>query len=234
MLTLGIISAFWGILFALQQDDLKSLLAYSSIENVGLVLAAIGLSVLGGKFHLPILPALALTAAIFHSVNHGLFKSLLFLAAPGSIDIKTHTRNLNLLGGLGKRMPQTLIFFFIGSAALCALPPLNGFSSKWLVYQSLFRLALVSKSLWASGFAIICIGVMALVGALAIACFTKALGMSFFKEADHTDSKVTEVNSNMMMSAYKFCYCLHAPGSLCTLGHESNQADLHLNLRKRF
>jgi len=200
MLTLGIISAFWGILFALQQDDLKSLLAYSSIENVGLILAAIGLAVLGERLHLPILSALALTAAIFHCVNHGLFKSLLFLAT-GSVDSKAHTRNLDLLGGLGKNMPQTLIFFFVGSAALCALPPLNGFSSKWLVYQSLFRLALVSKSLWVSGFAVVCIGVLALVGALAIACFTKALGMSFLGRARSRGAKhATEVNRFMVTS----------------------------------
>jgi hydrogenase-4 component B len=182
MLALGVISAFWGILFALQQNDLKTLLAYSSIENVGLVLAAIGLSMVSQRLHLNALAGLALCAAIFHCINHGMFKSLLFLGA-GAIDIRAHTRNLEHLGGLGRLMPNTMLFFLIGSAALCALPPLNGFSSKWLLYKSIFDLACLSHDLWISGLAAVCIGFLAIVGALAVACFTKAVGFAFLGRA---------------------------------------------------
>jgi len=200
LLALGMISAFWGILFALQQNDLKSLLAYSSIENVGLVLAAIGLSLISQRLHLNALAGLALSAAIFHCINHGMFKSLLFLGA-GAIDSRAHSRNLENLGGLGKNMPQTMLFFLIGSAALCALPPLNGFSSKWLVYKSLFDLACISRNLWISGLAVTCIGGLAIVGALAVACFTKAIGFAFLgRPRSPAAERATECTGYMQLA----------------------------------
>jgi hydrogenase-4 component B len=178
ILTLGLISAFWGMLSALLQRDLKTLLAYSSIENVGLILIGISIALIAQGLNLPIIAGISLAAAIFHCVNHGLFKSLLFLTA-GTIDANVHTRDMELLGGLGKFMPFTMIFFIIGGAAICALPPLNGFNSKWLIYQSLFRLACDSGSLWLSGGAIGCIGILAIVSGLALYCFTKAIGITF-------------------------------------------------------
>jgi hydrogenase-4 component B len=181
MLFLGIISAFWGILHALLQDDLKCLLAYSSIENVGLILLGIGLSLICNRLHMPVLAGLSLAAAIFHSVNHGLFKSLLFLGA-GAVDTGAHSRKLEVLGGLGKKMPMTMIFFVIGCAAICSLPPLNGFSSKWLLYSSLFQTA-CGTNFWLGVLSVACIGILAIVSGLALACFAKVIGIAFLGRA---------------------------------------------------
>ena len=197
MLTLGVISAFWGVLLAFLQQDLKVLLAYSSIENVGLIMIGIGMAVIGKSFGLPVVVALGLSGAIYHCLNHGFFKSLLFLGA-GAIDSKTHTRSLEHYGGLGKKMPWTMVSFFIGSAAICSLPPLNGFNSKWLIYQSLFQLANTSPSFWMGAIMVICIGTMGLISGLTIATFTKAIGVAFLgrprsPEAEHA----VEVSMNM-------------------------------------
>lgn len=178
LLVIGAISAFWGVLFALVQHDLKRLLAYHSVENVGIILMGIGLALYGTSLLLPWVVSLGTAAALFHSINHGLFKSLLFLGA-GTIDASAHTRDLSHLGGLAKSMPATMLFFVIGSAAICALPPLNGFASKWLIYQALFHLACEAHSAVSAGLSCAAIGLLALVGALAVACFTKAIGVSF-------------------------------------------------------
>jgi hydrogenase-4 component B len=182
MLALGLISAFWGVLCALIQHDLKTLLAYHSIENVGLILIGISLALVGLHLNLPLVATISLAGAIFHCVNHGLFKSLLFLGA-GVIDSRAHTRDLELLGGLARGMPWTMLFFVIGSAAICALPPLNGFNSKWLIYQSLFKLACDSGSLWLGGLAVACIAILSLVSGMALYCFTKAVGIAFLGRA---------------------------------------------------
>jgi len=187
LLVLGVISAFWGILYALMQNDLKCLLAYSSIENMGIILIGISLSLIANYYNMPLLAALALAGALFHTINHGLFKCLLFLAA-GAIDVCAHTRNLERVGGLGKKMPGTMILFTIGTLAVCSLPPLNGFSSKWLIYQSLFRLACANQSLILSGVCFVSIGVLALVSGLALACFTKATGIIFLGRSRSSDS----------------------------------------------
>lgn len=207
MLALGIISTFWGVLYALMQHDLKTLLAYHSIENVGLILSAISLALICQRLHLPLLADLSLAAAIYHCVNHGLFKALLFLGA-GSIDCQAHTRDLELLGGLGKTMPWTMLFFFIGSAAICALPPLNGFNSKWLVYQSFFHLAYRSNSLWMASMAVACIGVLALVSGMALACFTKAFAIAFLgRPRSKQAANASEVDIYMRMSQALLAIC---------------------------
>ncbi len=194
-LALGTVSAFWGVLFALTQKDLKRLLAYSSIENVGLIMMGVGICLYCKTSHLPDLAVLALAAALLHSVNHGLFKSALFLAA-GAVDAGAGTRDLEQLGGLASRMRFTTLTFLAGSAAICALPPFNGFASKWLLYQSLFRLASESVSPVSRALPLACIGVLALVGGLAVACFTRAAGIGFlgrprvhFVERAHEGSK---------------------------------------------
>ena len=210
MLFLGITSAFWGILHALLQDDLKCLLAYSSIENVGLIVMGIGLSLICNRLHHPDLAALSLAAAIFHSVNHGFFKSLLFLGA-GAIDSGAHTRNLEALGGLGKKMPNTMIFFVIGAAAICSLPPLNGFSSKWLLYSSLFQLANAS-GFWLAVLSVGCIGIMAIVSGLALACFTKVVGIAFLGRARSAGAEHAREATGSMQAAQAllafFCVAL--------------------------
>ncbi len=185
MLALGLVSAVWGVLFALVESELKRLLAFSSVENVGLILMGIGVSLLMRNSHFHELSIIALTAAIFHCVSHGLIKSLLFLAA-GSIHSSVHSTDLNKLGGLGKKMPWTMATFIIGSAAICSLPPLNGFVSKWLLYQGLLQTAWQSESVIERSLSLLSIGSLAMVGGLALATFTKAVGVAFLGNARAT------------------------------------------------
>jgi len=178
LLGLGAISAFWGVLFALLQHDFKRLLAYHTVENVGLILIGVGGSIAAANLGLPVVATLALGAALFHVLNHALFKSLLFLGA-GAVDFSSHTRDLDQLGGLGQRMPWTFALFTLGAAAICGLPPLNGFASEWMLYQGSLHLSgsRVIPLLRFSG--LLMAGWIALVGALALACFTKAVGVVF-------------------------------------------------------
>lgn len=131
----GLFSALFGAIFAAVQTDMKRLLAYSSIENIGLIFTGIGLAILFETCHLPIFAALALTAALIHSLNHSLFKSLLFLAT-GSVLHATNQRSLGKLGGLIRRMPWVATLALVGTLAIAGLPPLNGFVSEWLLLQS--------------------------------------------------------------------------------------------------
>lgn len=178
LLGLGTISAVWGVLFALMERDLKRMLAFSSVENMGLIALAIGVAVLANCRHLPTVTALATAAAIFHSINHGLTKALLFLAA-SSVERATRTRDMSTLGGLAKKLPWTMLCFFIGSLSICALPPLNGFASKWLIYETFFRLSFERAELPERAMGLAMVGVLAFVGALSLACFTKAVGIAF-------------------------------------------------------
>lgn len=190
-MVIGAISAFWGVLFALLQHDLKRLLAYHTVENIGLILLGIGISLIAHDFSLGSVARTALAAALFHTMNHGIFKSLLFLSS-GAVDMQTGTRDLERLGGLGKKMPVTFAMFLVGSAAICALPPLNGFASEWLLYQSILNIANHSISGLITFVALILIGWIALIGTLALACFTKAIGTAFL---GHPRSSLTEHTS---------------------------------------
>ncbi len=177
ILALGVLSGVLGVAFALGQHDLKRLLAYHSVENIGIICIGLGLALLGRSAGRPELIALGLAGALFHVWNHGLFKSLLFFSA-GSTVHATGTREMDLLGGLAPRMPSTALLFLIGAAAICGLPPLNGFASELLIYLGLFRSALRdSGDLWLAG----ALGApaLALIGALAVACFAKAFGVVF-------------------------------------------------------
>jgi len=212
MLAMGLISLFWGILWALVQKDLKSLLAYCSIENAGLILVCISLAIICHGINMPEIGALFLAAAIFHCVNHGLFKSLLFLGA-GAIDCRAHTRDLELLGGLAGKLPWTMFFFVIGSAAICSLPPLNGFSSKWLIYQSLFMLANKFHSIWLSGLSMSCIAILGLVSGMSLYCFTKAIGIGFLgRPRSHAAEHATEVTLPMLAAQLLLALCCVALG----------------------
>ncbi|MCA9467172.1 MAG: hydrogenase 4 subunit B, partial [Nitrospira sp.] len=119
------------------QHDLKKLLAYSSVENIGIILMGIGAGMIFSAYGFPELAALGIIAGLYHTLNHAVFKSLLFLGA-GSLLYATHTRNMEEYGGLLKRMPWTGLFFLIGAVAISALPPTNGFVSEWLIFQNLF------------------------------------------------------------------------------------------------
>ncbi len=177
ILTLGAISAVLGVAFALGQHDIKRLLAFHSVENVGIILMGLGVAMIGIAVHHPVWVILGIAGCLLHVWNHGLFKSLLFLSA-GSIVRSTGTRNIDSLGGLARRMPWTAGLFMLGAIAICGLPPLNGFISELLVYLGLLRPAAGHGSgSWvavASGAV-----VLAMVGALAVACFVKVLGGVF-------------------------------------------------------
>jgi hydrogenase-4 component B len=180
VLTIGTISAVLGVLYALMEHDLKRLLAYHSIENIGIILMGLGASLMFLHTNHPVLATLALIAGLYHTINHAVFKSLLFLGA-GAVLHATHTRDMEKMGGLSKRMPQTAFFFLIGAVAISALPPLNGFVSEWLTYQSLLQGFGTTDSLVRLLFPLSG-AMLALTGALAAACFVKAFGITFLAQ----------------------------------------------------
>jgi hydrogenase-4 component B len=180
VLTVGTLSAVLGVLYALMEHDLKRLLAYHSIENIGIILMGLGASLIFLQTGHPRLAALALIAGLYHTVNHASFKALLFLGA-GAVLHATHTRNMEEMGGLAKRMPQTAFFFLIGAVAISALPPLNGFISEWLTYQALLQGFGTTESLLRLIFPLSG-AILALTGALAAACFVKAFGITFLAQ----------------------------------------------------
>ena len=178
ILLLGAVSMVLGVLYALMQHDLKRLLAYHSIENIGIIFVAIGVGMLATSIGRPALAALALAAALLHVLNHALFKSLLFLGT-GGVATACGTRNIEQMGGLVRRMPWTAGFFLVAAMAISGLPFLNGFVSEWLVFQSLLRGfqgsddALVRLTFPIGG------ALLGLTTALAAACFVKAFGIVF-------------------------------------------------------
>jgi formate hydrogenlyase subunit 3/multisubunit Na+/H+ antiporter MnhD subunit len=174
---LGGITAVLGVLYALMQHDLKRLLAYHTVENIGIIFIGLGLALAFQANEMQAAAALALTAALFHVFNHSVFKSLLFFGA-GAVLTSTGERDMERLGGLIHRMPYTAFAFLIGSAAISALPPFNGFVSEWLTFQAI----LLSPALpqWSLKFLVPAIGaLLALSAALAAACFVKAFGVTF-------------------------------------------------------
>ena len=185
VLTLGTVSAVLGVLYALMEHDLKRLLAYHSIENIGIILMGLGAALMFLHTGHAVLASLALIAALYHTINHAVFKALLFLGA-GAVLHATHTRNMEELGGLGKRMPVTAFCFLVGAVAISALPPLNGFVSEWLTYQSLLQGFGTTPSLVRLMFPLSG-AMLALTGALAAACFVKAFGITFLAQprSDH-------------------------------------------------
>jgi hydrogenase-4 component B len=177
VLVMAAISAVLGVLYALVEHDLKRLLAYHSVENIGIILFGIGAGMLFQAYRLPVLAALALIAGLYHTLNHATFKSLLFLGA-GAVVRATRTRNMEEMGGLIKRMPQTAVFFLVGSVAIAALPPFNGFMSEWLTFQSLLLSFQISAPAINLVFAL-SVAALALTSGLAAACFIKAFGITF-------------------------------------------------------
>jgi len=173
----GAISALLGVLYALMEHDLKRLLAYHSVENIGIILIGIGAGMIFQSYGLMPLAALGFIGGLYHTINHATFKGLLFLGA-GSVLHATQTRNMEEMGGLIKRMPVTAFCFLIGSASISALPPLNGFASEWIVFQSLLGGFNIPKPEVAMLMPI-AVGILALTGGLAVACFVKAFGITF-------------------------------------------------------
>jgi formate hydrogenlyase subunit 3/multisubunit Na+/H+ antiporter MnhD subunit len=177
VLTLGGVTAAIGVLYALMQHDLKRLLAYHTVENIGIIFIGLGLAMAFQANQVTWAAALALTAALFHVFNHSLFKSLLFFGS-GAVLTATGERDMEHLGGLIHRMPLTAFTFLVGCVAISALPPLNGFVSEWLTFQAILQ----SPDLPQWGLKILIPGVgalLALSAALAAACFVKAFGVTF-------------------------------------------------------
>jgi len=177
VLAMGTISAILGVAFAVGQHDIKRLLAYHSIENIGIIIMGLGLALIGRAVDQPLWVLLGICGGLLHVWNHALFKSLLFLGA-GSVIHGVGTREIDLMGGLAKRMPTTANCFLIGAVAICGLPPLNGFVSEIMIYLGLFHVATTLESTAASA-AVFAAPGLALVGALAAACFVKVYGMVF-------------------------------------------------------
>ncbi|MBZ5661694.1 MAG: hydrogenase 4 subunit B [Acidobacteriia bacterium] len=177
VLIVGVASAVLGVLYALMEHDIKRLLAYHSIENIGIILIGLGATLVFRAAGHPQLAAVALIAAIFHTLNHAIFKCLLFLGA-GSVLHSTGTRNMEEMGGLIRPMPVTAFCFLIGAVAISGLPPLNGFVSEWLTYQSLLAGYGATGGLTRILFPLAG-SMLALTGALAAACFVKAFAITF-------------------------------------------------------
>ncbi|WP_036666383.1 hydrogenase 4 subunit B [Paludibacterium yongneupense] len=177
VLAIGGISAVLGVLYALAEHDIKRLLAYHSVENIGIILMGVGAGMVGMATHQPLLAVLGLLAGLYHLLNHAVFKGLLFLGA-GSVVFRLHTKDMEKMGGLGRRMPLTALTFLIGAMAISALPPLNGFVSEWFTYQSLFTMSLQGSFLIRLAGPIVVV-MLAITGALAVMCFVKVYGVSF-------------------------------------------------------
>jgi hydrogenase-4 component B len=175
ILCLGVVSGVLGVLWALTQHDLKRLLAYHSVENIGIIMLGIGAGALGMTYHQPVVAVLGFAGATLHTLNHALFKSLLFLGA-GAVVQATGTRDIERLGGLAKRMPLTWAAFLAGSVAIVGLPPLNGFVSEWVTYQALLAGGTLDGPIRLQ---VLAVAALALVGALALACFAKVCGVVF-------------------------------------------------------
>jgi hydrogenase-4 component B len=188
MLIVASASALLGVMYALMEHDMKRLLAYHSVENIGIILIGVGVSMIFMSTGHPELAAFGLIAGLYHTINHAVFKSLLFMGA-GSLIYSTHTRNIEDMGGLLKKMPWTGLFFLIGSISIAALPPFNGFVSEWLTFHA--QLLSINLSDNITKILVLSSGAaLALTSALAAACFVKAFGISFLalprsKHAEH-------------------------------------------------
>jgi NADH:ubiquinone oxidoreductase subunit 5 (subunit L)/multisubunit Na+/H+ antiporter MnhA subunit len=181
VLALAGITSVMGVLYALMQHDLKRLLAYHTVENIGIIFIGLGLALAYRASGFQTAAALALTAALFHVLNHSLFKSLLFFGS-GAVLSATGERNMEHLGGLIHRMPYTAFCVLVGSAAISALPPLNGFVSEWLTFQAIFLSPNTDQ--WGLILLVPAVGaLLALSAALAAACFVKAFGVTFLGRA---------------------------------------------------
>jgi hydrogenase-4 component B len=178
LVIIGSVSGILGVLFALAQHDLKRLLAYHSVENIGIISLGLGIGILGISLGHPAMAVMGLCGGLLHVLNHGIFKSLLFIGA-GSVLHVTGSRQIDQMGGLMKRMPITGAAFLVGSAAISGLPPFNGFISEFLVYMAAFSGISDGSGVWSG---LIVAASLALIGGLAAACFAKAFGVVFLGE----------------------------------------------------
>ena len=197
LLVVGIVTGLWGVILAAMQNDVKRLLAYSSIENIGIILLAVGIAALGKASGNQMVALCGIAGALLHSLNHSFFKSLLFFGA-GNILSQTHTTSLDALGGLTKHMPLTSLLFLAATAAICALPPLNGFVSELLVYLGLLDGIASGSNILASAAGL---AALALIGGVAVLAFTKLYGTVFLgSPRSHEVAEASEVD-NLRLAA---------------------------------
>ena len=199
LLGVGAVSGILGVLHALAQHDLKRLLAYHSVENIGIIALGLGVGLLARSLGHPEIAFLCLAGGLLHVLNHGLFKGLLFQGA-GSVVHATGLRAIDRLGGLRRHMPHTALTFLVGSVAISGLPPLNGFASEWLIYLGAFRGAAAFPRAGAVG-AIGVIVSLALIGGLAAACFVKAWGTIFLGQARGPEAEGAHESPRTMLGA---------------------------------
>jgi hydrogenase-4 component B len=209
LMVIGLASAVMGVLYALMQDDIKRLLAYSTVENVGLVAVGLGVALQFQASGLPVVAVVALTAALLHMVNHALFKTLLFLAA-GSVTATTGHRGLDRLGGLMRAMPVTGVVALLGSLAIAGLPPLNGFASEWLTFQALLDAARLPQWELKMALAAAAAG-LALVAALSAVCFVRAFGIAFLGRPRSVEAATAHEADRTMRAG------MAIPAALCIL-----------------
>ena len=220
VLAVGGITAVMGVLYALMQHDLKRLLAYHTVENIGIIFIGLGLALAFKAYGMADAAALALTAGLLHVFNHSVFKSLLFFGA-GAVLNATGERDMEHLGGLIHRMPQTAFAFLVGCVAISALPPLNGFVSEWLTFQAILLSPQLSS--WGLKFLVPAVGaLLALSAALAAACFVKAFGVSFLgRPRTPAAANAIETNSNFGFALTLWDRLLGTYRSEPAAGHDS-------------
>lgn len=197
VICISVISALWGVLYAITQHNIKKLLAYHSLENIGIIGIGIGIGMLGMVYNNPIVALFGFGGGILHILNHAIFKPLLFFGA-GNIYKQTHTKDVELLGGLIKKMPYTSFLFIIGSIAICGLPPFNGFISEILIYGGIVLGLVNADNITAFMTYIISLASLALIGTMAILCFTKVTGVMLLgnprsEQASNVSSDVEKI-----------------------------------------
>ncbi len=199
MLIISVVTALYGIIYAINQKDIKKLLAYSSVENIGLIGLAMSIMLIGLLYDIRLITIVGAFACLLHILNHAVFKSLLFMGA-GCIYLKTHTKDMEQLGGLIKMMPKTAICFLFGAVAICAFPPLNGFVSEFLMYAGLFNILKISNSTLFI-LSIFAISALALVGTLVILAMTKVYSITFLglPRTQHAEKVDSDVSKAMIM-----------------------------------
>ncbi len=205
ILIISTISALLGVIYAIAQHDLKKLLAFHSVENIGIIGMGIGVGMLGLSYNNQLMAAMGFGGGLLHIINHSIFKELLFFGA-GSVYLKTHTRNIEDMGGLIKKMPYTGIFFLIGSTAISGLPPLNGFISEFMIYLGMFYGLKNSNSLLFTTL-VLSIASLAFVGAMALLCFTKVFS-TVFLGLSRIETVEKPVESSLSMLIPMFCLSL--------------------------
>ncbi len=199
LLGIGIVSGLGGVLFALLQHDLKRILAYHSVENIGIIALGMGVGVLGSTEQLPLVALLGFSGALLHVLNHALFKTALFMGA-GSVVHACGTRQIEQMGGLAKKMPFTAALSTVAAIAICGLPPLNGFASEFLIYSAAGQGLLHGETLTPLLFAVLSIVALAAIGGLACFCFAKVIGIVFLGEPRSTQAAQAHEVEPIMIS----------------------------------